>query len=167
MVVAVLCAAAALVAPPSAEAGMTYVVGDGAGWMRNLESWWLAGKTFRAGDVLGKRMITYFLRARSSCSSDPPTAVRQMRSVQLRQGEARPGVGEQGRLPEVRRVAAGPRAGLHVGPRPRHAAPGHALLHLRQARPLRQRHEARRHRVLIMPFCAISGRYYKDPCQQS
>jgi hypothetical protein len=30
----------------------TYMVGDGNGWTRNLE-WWVAGKTFYAGDVLG------------------------------------------------------------------------------------------------------------------
>ncbi|GJN00079.1 hypothetical protein PR202_ga17234 [Eleusine coracana subsp. coracana] len=50
MAFAVLCVVVLLA--PSAEAGMTYVVGDGAGWSPRLESWWLAGKTFRAGDVL-------------------------------------------------------------------------------------------------------------------
>ncbi|KQK18650.1 basic blue protein [Brachypodium distachyon] len=29
----------------------TYMVGDGAGWTKNLESTWLPGKTFYAGDV--------------------------------------------------------------------------------------------------------------------
>ncbi|XP_006656866.1 basic blue protein-like [Oryza brachyantha] len=37
---------------PAAEAaGTTYYVGDAGGWGRNLD-WWLAGKTFYAGDVL-------------------------------------------------------------------------------------------------------------------
>ncbi|KAL6631287.1 hypothetical protein ACP70R_028137 [Stipagrostis hirtigluma subsp. patula] len=47
---ALLCALALMA--PAAEAGTTYVVGDDAGWTRHLQSWWLAGKTFRAGDVL-------------------------------------------------------------------------------------------------------------------
>ncbi|TVU11706.1 hypothetical protein EJB05_45308 [Eragrostis curvula] len=51
-VAVLLCAAALLASAPAAEAGMTYIVGDGAGWTRHLETWWLAGKTFRAGDVL-------------------------------------------------------------------------------------------------------------------
>ncbi|KAL5223575.1 hypothetical protein ABZP36_010214 [Zizania latifolia] len=38
-------------AVPAAEAGTTYFVGDDAGWGKNLD-WWLAGKTFYAGDML-------------------------------------------------------------------------------------------------------------------
>lgn len=53
---AFLCVAAVLLAAtPAAEAGATtYLVGDSAGWTRNVDyGGWLAGKTFRAGDVLG------------------------------------------------------------------------------------------------------------------
>uniref|UniRef100_A0A0E0LA89 Plantacyanin n=1 Tax=Oryza punctata TaxID=4537 RepID=A0A0E0LA89_ORYPU len=51
--VVLLCLVAALLmeAVPAAEAGKTYYVGDAAGWGRNLD-WWLAGKSFYAGDVL-------------------------------------------------------------------------------------------------------------------
>ncbi|TKW20888.1 hypothetical protein SEVIR_4G198700v4 [Setaria viridis] len=52
---ALLCAAAVLLAPaPGAEAaGATYLVGDAAGWTRNVDyGQWLAGKTFHAGDML-------------------------------------------------------------------------------------------------------------------
>ncbi|PAN25192.1 hypothetical protein PAHAL_4G282800 [Panicum hallii] len=53
-VAALLCAAAILVASaPGAEAGTTYLVGDAAGWTRNVDyGQWLAGKTFHAGDML-------------------------------------------------------------------------------------------------------------------
>ncbi|PUZ61676.1 hypothetical protein GQ55_4G296200 [Panicum hallii var. hallii] len=53
-VAALLCAAAILVASaPGAEAGATYLVGDAAGWTRNVDyGQWLAGKTFHAGDML-------------------------------------------------------------------------------------------------------------------
>ncbi|KAF0904088.1 hypothetical protein E2562_031764 [Oryza meyeriana var. granulata] len=50
--VVLLCLVALLMeAVPAAEAGKTYYVGDAAGWGRNLD-WWLARKTFYAGDVL-------------------------------------------------------------------------------------------------------------------
>ncbi|KAF7053111.1 hypothetical protein CFC21_061098 [Triticum aestivum] len=52
---AFLCMAAVLLAAtPAAEAGATtYLVGDAAGWTRNVDyGGWLAGKIFRAGDVL-------------------------------------------------------------------------------------------------------------------
>ncbi|KAF7048331.1 hypothetical protein CFC21_057117 [Triticum aestivum] len=52
---AFLCVAAMLLAAtPAAEAGATtYLVGNAAGWTRNVDyGGWLAGKTFRAGDVL-------------------------------------------------------------------------------------------------------------------
>ncbi|RLN12328.1 basic blue protein-like [Panicum miliaceum] len=62
-VTALLCAAAAAAAAaavllvasaPGAEAaGATYLVGDAAGWTRNVDyGQWLAGKTFHAGDTL-------------------------------------------------------------------------------------------------------------------
>ena len=56
---AVLCAAAAVLlvvasAPGADAAGATYLVGDAAGWTRNVDyGQWLAGKTFHAGDTLG------------------------------------------------------------------------------------------------------------------
>nr|CAB3467752.1 unnamed protein product [Digitaria exilis] len=52
--VALLCAAAAILAPATpAEAGTTYLVGDAAGWTHNVDyGQWLAGKTFHAGDML-------------------------------------------------------------------------------------------------------------------
>ena len=56
---AVLCAAAAVLlvvasAPGADAAGTTYLVGDAAGWTRNVDyGQWLAGKTFHAGDILG------------------------------------------------------------------------------------------------------------------
>uniref|UniRef100_A0ACD5VK09 Uncharacterized protein n=1 Tax=Avena sativa TaxID=4498 RepID=A0ACD5VK09_AVESA len=37
---------------PVSAAAKTYIVGDAAGWSRNVEAWWLGGKTFYAGDVL-------------------------------------------------------------------------------------------------------------------
>ena len=40
--------------PATGAAAKTYMVGDAAGWTKNLEATWLAGKTFYAGDVLGK-----------------------------------------------------------------------------------------------------------------
>jgi carbohydrate-selective porin OprB len=40
----------------TATAKMTYIVGDDAGWTKNLEASWLNGKTFYAGDVLGMYM---------------------------------------------------------------------------------------------------------------
>ncbi|KAJ1258929.1 hypothetical protein BS78_03G237000 [Paspalum vaginatum] len=51
---ALLCLAVLLAsAPVGAEAGKTYLVGDAAGWTRNVDyKSWLAGKTFYAGDVL-------------------------------------------------------------------------------------------------------------------
>ncbi|XP_051203820.1 basic blue protein [Lolium perenne] len=36
----------------TATAKTTYIVGDDAGWTKNLEASWLNGKTFYAGDVL-------------------------------------------------------------------------------------------------------------------
>uniref|UniRef100_A0ACD5VAR9 Uncharacterized protein n=1 Tax=Avena sativa TaxID=4498 RepID=A0ACD5VAR9_AVESA len=36
----------------TAAAARTYIVGDDAGWTKNLEASWLGGKTFYAGDVL-------------------------------------------------------------------------------------------------------------------
>jgi hypothetical protein len=39
-----------------AAAKTTYIVGDDAGWTKNLEASWLPGKTFYAGDVLGKSL---------------------------------------------------------------------------------------------------------------
>ncbi|CAM0913923.1 unnamed protein product [Alopecurus aequalis] len=38
--------------PATTAAAKTYMVGDAAGWTKNLEATWLAGKTFYAGDVL-------------------------------------------------------------------------------------------------------------------
>jgi hypothetical protein len=70
-------------------------------------------------------------------------------SVQVQHHVARRGVGEQGRLQELHRVAQGARTGVPHGLRRGHAAQGHALLHLRHAGPLQRRHEARRHRLLI------------------
>lgn len=55
---AVLCAAAAVLlvvasAPGADAAGTTYLVGDAAGWTRNVDyGQWLAGKAFHAGDTL-------------------------------------------------------------------------------------------------------------------
>ena len=57
---ALLCAAAAVLllaaasAPGAEAAGATYLVGDAAGWTRNVDyGQWLAGKAFHAGDTLG------------------------------------------------------------------------------------------------------------------
>ncbi|KAM0869297.1 hypothetical protein ACQ4PT_040784 [Festuca glaucescens] len=41
-----------LLLPAADAAAKTYIVGDDAGWSKNLEATWLAGKTFYAGDVL-------------------------------------------------------------------------------------------------------------------
>jgi hypothetical protein len=55
---ALLCALAAVLlasAPGAEAAGATYLVGDAAGWTRNVDyGQWLHGKTFHAGDMLGK-----------------------------------------------------------------------------------------------------------------
>uniref|UniRef100_A0A453HNB9 Phytocyanin domain-containing protein n=1 Tax=Aegilops tauschii subsp. strangulata TaxID=200361 RepID=A0A453HNB9_AEGTS len=65
---AFLCMAAVLLAAtPAAEAGATtYLVGDAAGWTRNVDyGGWLAGKIFRAGDVLGTYLCAMHVRASS------------------------------------------------------------------------------------------------------
>uniref|UniRef100_A0ACD5ZRF3 Uncharacterized protein n=1 Tax=Avena sativa TaxID=4498 RepID=A0ACD5ZRF3_AVESA len=41
-----------LLLPATAAAAKTYIVGDAAGWSKNVEASWLGGKTFYAGDVL-------------------------------------------------------------------------------------------------------------------
>ena len=46
--------------PPSRpqSAGTTYLVGDAAGWTRNVDyGQWVAGKTFHAGDILGTSYV--------------------------------------------------------------------------------------------------------------
>jgi hypothetical protein len=72
-VAALLCAAAILVASaPGAEAGTTYLVGDAAGWTRNVDyGQWLAGKTFHAGDMLGNTNFSCRDRFRGASISVP------------------------------------------------------------------------------------------------
>uniref|UniRef100_A0A8R7U672 Uncharacterized protein n=1 Tax=Triticum urartu TaxID=4572 RepID=A0A8R7U672_TRIUA len=136
---AFLCMAAVLlVATPAAEAGATtYLVGDDVPCRRRRR----VDAQRRLRRVAGRQDLPRRRRAR----------------VQVQQHVPRRGVGEQGWVQEVHRVAQGVRPGVPQRLRRGDAAQGHALLHLRRAGPLQRRHEARRHRVLMIPSSSTSG----------
>eukprot|EP00267_Zea_mays_P056261 XP_023156297.1 blue copper protein isoform X1 [Zea mays] len=117
---ALLLAAVACLA--SLASATQWTVGDEGGWRARLnETAWTDGKTFTVGDTL--------------------------RTVRVPQGEAHGGEGRQERLRGVRPERQPAAGELDQRQRRRDAGPaGHGVVHLQQAHPLPQRHEARHRR---------------------
>ena len=63
---------------PLAEAAASYMVGDYGGWKFNVDRW-AKGRTFRAGDQLGRRSRA----ARSICARPPPRRASLLRSSRI------------------------------------------------------------------------------------